>query len=188
MTKRLLILGPPGAGKGTQAARIAEHYAIPAISTGDIFRKNIAEQTDLGVKVKSIIEAGDYVPDSLTNDLVRDRLTWDDAVTGFLLDGYPRTLGQVEALDGMLADRGEALDQVLELTADTDEVVGRLLKRAADQGRSDDNEDTIRNRMDVYARETNPLIDVYTDRDLLVKVDGLGEIDHVSERIFAALG
>lgn len=187
MSKRLLILGPPGAGKGTQAARIAEHYEIPAISTGDIFRKNIAEQTELGVKVKAIIEAGDYVPDELTNDLVRDRLTWDDTSNGFLLDGYPRTLGQVEALDGMLADRGEKLDRVLELTADVDEVVGRLLKRAAEQNRVDDNEDTIRNRMSVYAEQTKPLIDVYTDRGLLVKVDGLGEIEEVSQRIFAAL-
>lgn len=188
MTKRLLILGPPGAGKGTQAARIAERLAIPAISTGEIFRSNIENRTELGVKVKAVIDAGEYVSDEMTNDLVRGRLAEPDARVGFLLDGYPRTTGQVEALDDLLAQQGTRLDHVLELTADTDEVVRRLLLRAQREGRSDDNEETIRNRMSVYAEQTQPLIDVYSQRGVLVKADGLGEIDEVTERIFAVLG
>lgn len=185
--KRLVILGPPGAGKGTQAARIADRYNIPTISTGDIFRANIDQGTDLGRKVEPILEAGDYVPDHLTNELVGDRLGWEDTVRGFLLDGYPRTQTQVHALDEMLGTQGTALDGVLELTADTEELVARLLNRAHEQGRADDNEETIRNRMDVYAEQTRPLITIYRDRGLLIKVDGTGEVDEVSERIYAAL-
>jgi adenylate kinase len=184
---RLLILGPPGAGKGTQAARLAAHYGIPAISTGDIFRSNIADRTPLGQKVKAIVDAGDYVPDSITNELVRDRLAQPDTDGGFLLDGYPRTRAQVDELDGMLAERGQALDRVLELVVDSDVVVQRLLERAATQGRSDDTEDVIRNRQKVYADETAPLVDVYGDRGLLVRVDGLGPVEAVSDRVVAAL-
>ncbi len=149
---RMIIFGPPGAGKGTQAAVVAEHHGIPAISTGDIFRANIKDQTELGQQVKEILASGGYVTDEITNAIVRDRLAQPDAVPGFLLDGYPRTLGQVEALDEMLADRGESLDMVLQLEVDTDAVVQRLLARAADQGRADDTEDVIRNRMEVYAK------------------------------------
>jgi adenylate kinase len=184
---RLIILGPPGAGKGTQATRIAERLAIPAISTGDIFRTNIKEQTELGQRVESILASGGYVPDEVTNEIVEDRLSWPDAEHGFLLDGYPRTSGQVAALDAMLARRGRALDAVLELTVDEDAVVERLLKRAEIEGRADDTEEVIRERQAIYRRETAPLSQHYADAGLLVQVDGMGEVDEVTERIIAAL-
>ena len=184
---RLLIIGPPGAGKGTQAAHIADRYGIPAISTGDIFRSNVREQTDLGRQAKRYMDAGEYVPDSLTNALVRDRLGREDAADGFLLDGYPRTTDQVVELDSILADSGHALDAVVLLEADRDEIVTRLLKRAREQGRSDDTEEVIRRRLEVYTEQTSPLISVYEDRGLLQTVDGIGSVDEVSERIFAAL-
>lgn len=184
---RLLILGPPGAGKGTQSARLLETYSIPAIATGDIFRQNIKDETPLGVEVKAIVDAGDYVPDSLTNALVKSRLEEQDALDGFLLDGYPRTLEQVYYLDGLLAAKSRSLDAVIQLVADQEEVVARLRKRALAQGRTDDTEEAIRHRQQVYSRETTPLIAVYRDRDLLIAVDGLGEIDDVSSRIAEAL-
>jgi adenylate kinase len=184
---RLIILGPPGAGKGTQAARIAEHLGIPAISTGDIFRANIKNETPLGLQVKEILASGGYVSDDVTNAIVEDRLAQDDCARGFLLDGYPRTLAQVEALDGMLAAHGATLDHVLELTVDDDAVVARLLKRAESEGREDDTEHVIRERMAIYHRETKPLSDTYRERGLLVEVDGLGAVDEVTERILAAL-
>ncbi len=182
---RLLIIGPPGAGKGTQASKIAERYDIPAISTGDIFRANIQGGTELGLQVQAIIKAGELVPDSLTNEIVRDRLHQDDAATGFLLDGYPRNVEQVHALDGMLD--GDSLDAVVLLKADTDEVVARLLKRAEIEGREDDTEDVIRHRQDIYAEQTAPLVDLFTERGILISVDGLGGIDEVAERIASAL-
>jgi adenylate kinase len=185
---RLVLLGPPGAGKGTQAARLAAHYTIPAISTGDIFRANIAQATPLGVQVKGILDSGGYVSDDITNAMVRDRISQDDARGGFLLDGYPRTNAQVRELDAMLAERGTALDAVVELTADEDEVVARLLKRALTDGRADDTEDVIRRRQAVYAQETAPLTSVYGDRGLLVRVDGMGEVDDVTARLVSALG
>lgn len=184
---RLLIVGPPGAGKGTQAARITARYGIPAIATGDIFRENIRNETPLGVEVKAIVDAGDYVPDSLTNALVTARLDEDDAQSGFLLDGYPRTVDQIHYLDELLAGKGQALDAVIQLLADKEEVVGRLRKRAIEQGRTDDTEDAIRHRQDVFARETAPLIPVFRERGLLIEVDGLGEIDDISARIAEAL-
>jgi adenylate kinase len=184
---RLIILGPPGAGKGTQAARIAEHLGIPAISTGDIFRANIKNETPLGLQVKEILASGGYVSDDVTNAIVDDRLAQDDCARGFLLDGYPRTLAQVEALDTMLGNHGAALDSVLELTVDDDAVVARLLKRAQLEGRADDTEEVIRERMAIYHRETKPLSDTYRERGLLVEVDGLGEVDEVTSRILAAL-
>ena len=184
---RLLIVGPPGAGKGTQAARLTERYGIPAIATGDIFRENIRNQTPLGVEVKAIVDAGDYVPDSLTNALVTARLEEQDAASGFLLDGYPRTVDQIHFLDELLAGKGQALDAVIQLVADKEEVVSRLRKRALEQGRTDDTEDAIRHRQDVFARETAPLIPVFRERGLLVEVDGLGDIDDVAGRIAAAL-
>jgi adenylate kinase len=184
---RLIILGAPGAGKGTQAERIAKSHQIPAISTGDIFRKNIAEETELGTQVKSILSSGGYVPDEVTIAIVRDRLAEADAAEGFLLDGFPRTPAQVEALDEMLSDQGTSLDAVLELTVDTDEVVQRLLKRAQDQGREDDTEDVIRERMNIYVEETAPLSRIYRNRGLLVEVDGMGEVDEVTERVEKAL-
>jgi adenylate kinase len=184
---RLLIVGPPGAGKGTQSARLSSRYSIPAIATGDIFRQNIKDQTPLGVQVKAIVDAGDYVPDSLTNELVTARLLEDDAQGGFLLDGYPRTLEQIAYLRNLLESKGQSLDAVILLNADTDEVVSRLRKRAIEQGRADDTEEAIRHRQDVFARETTPLIPVYRDMGLLIEVDGLGEIDDVSDRIESAL-
>ncbi|UAJ78732.1 adenylate kinase [Leifsonia sp. ZF2019] len=184
---RLLIVGPPGAGKGTQASRITTAYGIPDISTGDIFRANIKNETPLGLQVKAIVDAGDYVPDSLTNQLVTDRLGEDDAANGFLLDGYPRTLAQVDYLDEMLAAQGQKLDAVIQLVADQDEIVARLTKRALEQGRADDSEDAIRHRQEVYLRETSPLVDVYRTRGLLVEVDGLGGIDEVAARVRSAL-
>ena len=184
---RLLIVGPPGAGKGTQAARLTERYGIPAIATGDIFRENIRNQTPLGIEVKATIDAGDYVTDDLTNELVVSRLAEEDALDGFLLDGYPRTLAQVTFLDELLASRGQSLDAVIQLAADKEEVVTRLRKRALEQGRTDDSEEAIRHRQDVYARETMPLIEVYRDRGLLIEVDALGPIDEVSVRISEAL-
>jgi adenylate kinase len=184
---RLIILGPPGAGKGTQASRIAEHLGIPAISTGDIFRANIKNETPLGLQVKEVLASGGYVSDEVTNAIVNDRLAQTDCGSGFLLDGYPRTLAQVDALDVMLADHGAALDHVLELTVDDDAVVARLLKRAESEGREDDTEHVIRERMAIYHRETKPLSDTYRERGLLVEVDGLGAVDEVTERILAAL-
>jgi adenylate kinase len=184
---RLLLIGPPGAGKGTQAAKLAETFNIPAISTGDIFRENVKNETELGKQAKAFMDRGEYVPDSLTNALVRDRLTWDDAVNGFLLDGYPRTADQVNELDSILNDKGESLNAVVLITADTDEVVRRLLNRALEQGRADDTEDVIRRRLEVYAEQTAPLIEVYSHRNLVVEVDGLGAVEEVTERIVFAL-
>ncbi len=184
---RLLLIGPPGAGKGTQAAKLAEAFNIPAISTGDIFRENVKNETDLGKQAKAFMDRGEYVPDSLTNALVRDRLAWDDAKEGFLLDGYPRTSDQVGELDRILADDGESLDAVVLLRADIDEIVRRLLNRAIEQGRTDDTEDVIRHRLDVYADQTAPLIEVFTNRQLVVEVDGLGAVQEVTARILEAL-
>jgi adenylate kinase len=184
---RLLLIGPPGAGKGTQAARLAEAYGIPAISTGDIFRENVKNETELGREAKGFMDRGEYVPDSLTNALVRDRLSQPDAKNGFLLDGYPRTADQVAELDDILAEQGSALTAVVQLVADTDEVVRRLLNRAIEQGRADDTEEVIRHRMDVYAEQTAPLINVYSSRNLVREVDGLGAVEEVTERILSAL-
>ena len=184
---RFLLIGPPGAGKGTQASKLAEAYGIPAISTGDIFRYNVKNETELGKLAKSFMDRGEYVPDSVTNDLVRDRLNHDDAEAGFLLDGYPRTADQVVELDSILEGLGKKLDAVVQLTADTDEVVRRLLNRAIEQGRSDDTEEVIRRRLEVYEAETAPLINVYASRGLVVMVDGLGAIDEVTDRIIEAL-
>jgi adenylate kinase len=184
---RLLIMGPPGAGKGTQAKRIAEHYGIPTISTGDIFRAMKTSDTPLARQVRAIMESGGYVSDEITNEIVKDRLAQSDCDAGFLLDGYPRTLQQVQTLDDYLAETDRPLDAVVSLLADIDEVVARLLKRAEIDGRSDDNEETIRVRLQVYAEQTEPLLEVYRSRGTLVEVDGLGPIDEVSERVFAAL-
>ena len=184
---RLIIMGPPGAGKGTQAKIIAERLSVPAISTGDIFRANIKDQTDLGREAQRYIDSGDYVPDEVTNKMVRDRIAQDDAASGFLLDGYPRTVAQVEELDGMLAEAGQSLDAVVVLTVDKEEVVARLRHRAEAEGRSDDTEDVLRHRQDVYTEQTAPLIEVYDERGVLVRVDGMGGVDDVTARVFAAL-
>lgn len=185
---RVVLMGPPGAGKGTQAVVVAERLGIPHVSTGDIFRANVAGGTPLGLEAQKYMDAGEYVPDSVTNEMVRDRLAQPDAAGGFLLDGYPRTLAQVDELAGMLAAHGSAIDKVVELTVDTDEVVGRLVKRAAEQGRSDDTEDVIRRRQEIYAEQTAPLTAVYAEQGLLVQVDGMGSVEDVTARVLAALG
>lgn len=184
---RFLLIGPPGAGKGTQAALLANAYSIPAISTGDIFRANVKNETELGLQVKSIMDRGEYVPDSLTNELIRDRLSKADAEAGFLLDGYPRTNDQVNELDDILSSQHRILDAVVLLVADTDELVRRLLKRAEEQGRADDTEDVIRHRQNVYLEQTQPLIEIYSTRGLVVEIDGLGQVGEVTERILNAL-
>lgn len=184
---RLILMGPPGAGKGTQAKVIADRLGVPAISTGDIFRANVSQQTPLGVEAQRYMDAGEYVPDEVTNAMVRSRIAEPDAEKGFLLDGYPRTVAQVEELDSMLAERGEAIDAVVVLTVDQDEVVQRLLKRAEIEGRADDTEDVIRRRQEIYTEQTAPLLEVYAGRGLLIEVDGLGAVDEVSSRVFSAL-
>jgi adenylate kinase len=184
---RLIILGPPGAGKGTQASRIAEKFGIPAISTGDIFRANIKNETPLGLQVKEVLASGGYVTDDITNAIVRDRLFEDDAEQGFLLDGFPRTAAQVETLDAILAEHGHQLEAVLELTVDEEAVVQRLLKRAEIERREDDTEEVIRERQAIYYRETAPLSHHYDDVGLLVRVDGMGEPDKVTDRLVEAL-
>ena len=184
---RLIMMGPPGAGKGTQAKVLAERLKIPAVSTGDIFRANVKDETPLGLEAKRYMDAGDYVPDEVTNLMVRNRIDDDDAAPGFLLDGYPRTLAQVEELDGMIGHTGHSLDAAVVLTVDAEELVQRLMQRAQTDGRADDTEDVIRRRQEVYTEQTEPLIGVYRERGLLVEVDGMGEVDEVTQRIFDAL-
>ena len=181
------MMGPPGAGKGTQATFVAEHFGIPAISTGDIFRANVAEGSPLGVEAKRYMDAGEYVPDEITNKMVRNRIDEPDADPGFLLDGYPRTLAQVEELDGMVEFTGHRLDAVVVLTVDDEEIVQRLLQRAEVEGRAVDTEAVIRRRQEVYREQTEPLIEVYRERGILLEVDGIGEVDQVTKRIFEAL-
>lgn len=184
---RLILMGPPGAGKGTQAKYVAEHFKIPAISTGDIFRANVSAGTELGVQAQRFMDEGEYVPDELTNLMVRSRIDEPDADPGFLLDGYPRTLAQVEELDGMIRFTGHQLDAVVVLTADADEIVQRLLQRAEEDGRADDTEEVIRRRQEVYGEETEPLIQIYSGRGICIEIDGMGEVDEVTQRIFDAL-
>ncbi len=185
---RLLLMGPPGSGKGTQAAILAKRFGMPAISTGDIFRANVAAGTPLGHEAQRYMKAGKYVPDEVTNQMVRERLSEADASDGFLLDGYPRTVAQVEFLDSVLAEQGVALDRVIEMVVDVEEVVARLLARAAAEGRDDDTEEVIRYRQELYAKETAPLTAIYRDRGLLVQVDGMGTVDEVAARMAAAVG
>lgn len=184
---RLLIMGPPGVGKGTQSKGIAAHYAVPAISTGDIFRSNVNERTPLGLRVAEILTEGGYVPDEITDAIVADRLSQPDAANGWLLDGFPRTIVQVGFLDAMLAERDERIDGVISLTAQESLLVERMLHRAEVEGRPDDNAETIQHRMDVYNEETGPLLDHYAALGLLVEVEGVGPVDEVNDRIIAAL-
>ena len=180
--------GPPGAGKGTQAHVVADHFGIPAISTGDIFRANVSRgHRARASRPSASWTPGEYVPDEITNQMVRNRIEEPDAEPGFLLDGYPRTLAQVEELDGMIASTGHSLDAAVVLTADPDELVQRLLQRAEIDGRADDTEDVIRRRQEVYAEQTEPLIEVYRERGILIEVDGMGDVDEVTKRIFDAL-
>ncbi|KTR94067.1 adenylate kinase [Microbacterium testaceum] len=187
MTARLLIVGPQGSGKGTQGVRVAEAFGIPVVSTGDVFRANVAEGTDLGKQVTSIIDAGDLVPDELTSAVVRDRLSQPDAGEGFLLDGYPRNLAQVMHLDEFLAGRDESLDAVIALVVPRDESLARLTARAAEQGRADDTAEAIETRLNIYERETAPILGVYGTRGIVDEIDGVGGLDEVTDRIFAAL-
>jgi len=187
VSHRLVLLGMPGAGKGTQAARISAELNIPAISTGDIFRANVKGQTELGREAQKYMDAGELVPDSVTNAMVRDRLSQPDAAKGFLLDGYPRNPAQVAELDDILKDLGVELTGVVEITADAEAVIPRLLKRAEIEGRADDDEAAIRRRLEVYEEQTAPLTDIYSQRAMLVNVDGLGEVDEVTTRLFSAL-
>jgi adenylate kinase len=178
---RAVLVGPPGAGKGTQAERLAERLDVPHISTGDLFRANLAQQTALGVEAKRYMDAGDLVPDSVTVEMVRARLGDDDAIKGFLLDGFPRTISQAESLEAILEERGEELDAVIELQVPEDELVARLLAR----GRSDDTEDVIRRRQQVYRDETSPLLAHYSEK--LVSVDAVGSVEEITDRVTEAL-
>lgn len=187
MTARLLIVGPQGSGKGTQGVRIAQSFLIPAISTGDVFRANISEGTELGRQVQAIIEAGNLVPDALTSEVVRDRLAQDDAATGFLLDGYPRNLAQVADLDAFLESRDESLDAVIELDVAREESIARLTKRAEEQGRTDDTAEVIAHRLSIYENETAPILGVYRERGIVDAIDGVGSLDEITERILVAL-
>jgi adenylate kinase len=211
---RLVLVGPPGAGKGTQAQFIAEHLSVPKISTGDIFRANVSQGTPLGLQAKAYMDRGDLVPDGVTIDMVRDRLAAPDAKVGFLLDGFPRTVPQAQVLDDMLAEAGVKLDVVLELVVENDEVIRRLSGRRtcrtcnhiwhvdfdppADEGicdidggalyqRDDDQADTIANRLEVYAKETSPLVNYYAERGLLIGLDATGPVDDVTQRAIDAL-
>ncbi|MGY1553139.1 adenylate kinase [Microbacterium sp. A588] len=185
---RLLIVGPQGSGKGTQGVRVAAAFDVPVVSTGDIFRANIKGGTELGAKVTEILDRGDLVPDELTSEIVRDRLAQDDAVSGFLLDGYPRNAVQVGHLDEFLAGRGEALDAVILLDVPREESMSRLKLRASEQGRSDDTEEAIAHRLDIYENETAPILEVYGERGIVDRIDGVGSLDEIFGRIVAALG
>jgi len=178
---RLLFIGPPGAGKGTQAGKVAERLGVPHISTGEMFRDHVARDTDLGRKVEAIMAAGDYVPDEVTVAMLRQRISQNDAASGYILDGFPRTEAQVASLDGLIGEDG--LDRVVVFEVDEDELTERMLAR----GRDDDNEDTIRNRFKVYLEQTQPLLDIYNSRGVTTPVNGLGEIDEVTERILSLL-
>lgn len=187
MAVRVLVVGPPGAGKGTQAKRLCAALGVPTISTGEIFRAHAAANDELGKLAASYTSRGELVPDSVTNRMVAARLDQPDVVDGFLLDGYPRTVDQVYALDEMLAERGIALDAVVELAANDDAVVSRLLGRAEIEGRADDTEEVIRHRIELYHGATQPLIDVYRGRGIVTRVDGMGSVDTVFAGIMEAL-
>lgn len=178
---RLLFIGPPGAGKGTQATRVAERLGVPHISTGEMFRHHVSESTDLGRKVEAIMAAGDYVPDEVTVAMLNERIAEVDAATGYILDGFPRTVPQVEALDGLIGTDG--LDRVIVFEVDENELIDRMLSR----GRADDTDETIRNRFKVYVAQTQPLLDIYGERGIVTSVSGMGEMDEVTDRIVTLL-
>ncbi len=187
MKARLIMVGPPGAGKGTQAVSLTHTMEIPNISTGAIFRSNMAQGTDLGEQARAFMESGNLVPDEITDAMVRARLGESDASEGFLLDGYPRNAHQVDELDSILESFGTHLDAVVEITIPDEQIVDRLLNRAKLEGRSDDTEDVIRHRINVYHEQTAPVVDLYHKRGILLTIDGTGTIDEVHERIIAAL-
>lgn len=184
---RLVIMGPQGSGKGTQAARVAAALEIPAISTGDIFRANIAGSTELGKLAQSYTDRGELVPDEVTNRMIRDRLAQSDAAAGFLLDGYPRNAAQVTELDGILAEQGLALDGVIELDVPTEELLERLGRRAELEGRADDTAEAIRRRLAVYHEQTAPLAQAYAARGIHVQVVGSGDLDAITASVLEAV-
>jgi adenylate kinase len=184
---QIILLGPPGAGKGTQAALLVDKLGIPHISTGDMLRAAVAAGTPVGLKAKAVMDAGQLVSDGIVIEIAEERLAQDDARKGFILDGFPRTLAQAEALEDVLQKLGYAIDCCLAITVNTDEVVQRLVGRAAIEGRADDNEETIRQRMRVYDDQTAPLLEYYRERDLLLEVSGMGAVEEVSEAIVGAL-
>lgn len=184
---RLLIMGPQGVGKGTQAALLSEHFGIPAISTGDIFRYNIHNATELGKQVRAYTDKGELVPDALTNSIVKDRLSKDDAKNGWILDGYPRNISQVRALDDMLAELGTPLNYAVALEAERTVLMSRMTKRAEQEGRADDTPEAIAKRLSTYDQETAPLLDLYESRGQLIVVNGVGEIDAISAKIIQQL-
>jgi adenylate kinase len=186
---RLILLGPPGAGKGTQAKILVEDYGIPQLSTGDILRAAIAAQTPLGLEAKAIVDRGDLVSDTIVNGIVSERIDAEDCQPGFILDGFPRTIAQADALDQMLAQKGMKLDAVVELKADADELVRRVIQRAKDSGgaRADDNEEVLRKRLGVYAEQTAPLVNYYSQKGLLKTVDGMAPVDQVTSAIKTAI-
>lgn len=181
--RRMLLLGPPGAGKGTQALRLVESLEIPQISTGDMLRSAVAAGTDVGRQAKDFMDRGELVPDEVVIGVAKERLSQADARRGFILDGFPRTAPQARALDDLLAEMGVRLERCVALVAEEDRLVARLLGRGEIEGRSDDNEESIRTRMRVYQEETAPLVDYYRDRGILVEVDGMGSIEEVGKRI-----
>jgi adenylate kinase len=185
--KRVVLFGPPGVGKGTQGGLLAASLGVPAISTGDLFRAHVKNGTDLGTRLSALIAAGDYVPDSITNTMLAERLAEPDAAGGFLLDGYPRTADQVAELDRLLALSGESLDAVLLLAASDEVLEERLQKRAADQGRSDDTLEVIRHRLALYHAETEPLVALYDAAGAVLRVDGVGTPDEVHDRLTAVI-
>ena len=211
---RLVLVGPPGAGKGTQAEFVAAHLAVPKISTGDIFRANVSQGTELGREAKRFMDEGNLVPDEVTINMVRARLAEPDAADGFLLDGFPRTVPQAQELDKMLADLGTQLDVVLELVVDDDEVIRRLSGRRTCRGcgkiwhvefdpptiegrcdrcggelfqRDDDKPDTVRHRLEVYYDETAPVVTYYAEVGILIGIDAMGPVEDVTERAIAAI-
>ncbi|WP_216404773.1 adenylate kinase [Arcanobacterium phocae] len=187
MSFRLILTGAPGAGKGTQAGAVSEALGIPAISTGEIFRAEIADKSDIGLEAQRYISAGNLVPDTVTNEIVRRRLAQPDTVNGFLLDGYPRTLEQIEALDSMLAENDQSMDAMIVIAIPDEEVEGRLLKRAEIEGRADDTPEVIAHRVAVYHEATEPIIEAYRKRGKLVTIDGIGTIEEVRSRIVAGV-
>ncbi|MEU4191343.1 adenylate kinase [Kribbella sp. NPDC026611] len=180
----VLLMGPPGAGKGTHAGHLAGHLGVPVISTGDLFRSNVARGTELGRTAQRYLDAGEYVPDEVTNDMVRDRLAQDDARSGWVLDGYPRTLEQAAVLDEILRGQGRALDAALVLLVDSEVLVDRLLRRAEIEHRSDDTEEVIRRRFEVYHTQTAPLLNLYAGRGIHYEVDASADIDTVRGRVW----
>jgi adenylate kinase len=185
--RRLLLLGPPGSGKGTQAAKLVEAFGIPQISTGDMLRAAVAEGSELGQQARGFMDRGELVPDDVVIAAAGERLAQDDARNGFILDGFPRTAEQAKALDRLLEESGVHLERCVALVVDVEEVVSRLLRRAEIEGRSDDNEETIRNRMRVYREQTEPLVTYYRKQDLLAEVKGQGSVDEVAAGIAEAL-